>query len=41
MSYTPIYTYKHQYSQLAAGSLTMWAPLPADGRSLRSGRLMV
>ena len=31
MSYTPIYTYKHQYSQLAAGSLTMWAPLPADG----------
>ena len=31
MSYTPIYEYKHRYSQLAAGSLTMWAPLPADG----------
>lgn len=31
MSYTPIYTYKHQYSQLAAGSLTMWAPITADG----------
>ena len=31
MSYTPIYTYKHQYSQLAAGSLTMWAPFTADG----------
>ena len=31
MSYTPLYDYKHQYSQLAAGSLTMWAPLPAEG----------
>ena len=31
MSYTPIYTYKHQYSQLAAGSLTMWAEVPSEG----------
>ena len=31
MSYTPIYSYKHQYSQLAAGSLTMWAPVSSDG----------
>ena len=31
MSYTPIYDYKHQYSQLAAGSLTMWAEVPPDG----------
>lgn len=37
MSYTPIYTYKHQYSQLAAGSLTMWAPLPAEGTAPAEG----
>ena len=37
MSYTPIYNYKHQYSQLAAGSLTMWAPLPAEGTAPAEG----